>query len=334
MIAVIQSIIALTLIGAGDEPVPPVVGDPSLLEFVRDALATNRATLERGRGRFLLEYRYKGLQRRVVIEQEATWQGQRALLSMRYIDPDGLFTGRRSPEAGFAERPYDRVLFDETEVCWYLPESGLVRVRNIEPGAFSRAIYNLLPAERWHRWSVPDAEGPLIEDVIQPQARRRQLVDHYEVFRRGTEIVWRRHDRDEGALELVFSAGDSTVPTSFTYTNPSPRIPGRRGFMKWVGSGQRPRLDEFEITQALPGRPTEADYTYKLKVMDYSEAGYEAGTLSRTRFLNSLPPNTLVEDDVRKKEYRINTASTSGRRKPEGWDRLIDRVRSRGFLAK
>jgi hypothetical protein len=328
----ISTILLLSFSCGLDETAAPVKGDQKLLEFVRDAVASNRALLTHGKGKFLAEYRYQGLQKTLVIEQDVVWDGPRILFSMRYIDPDGLISARKLPAVGFDDRRYDRVLYNESEYYWYIPEQAIVRVGKTDPTIFNKVLYNLLPADRWYYISVPTTEGFAIEKLIQPKALQAELIDHYEIERHGNEILWSRHDRNGGCLRITFSTDYNSNPVSFLYTNTSGHAASRKGTYRWKRSGQSSYLTELEISQTKPDQQADMDYVYNLKVLNYSDGRPESGVFSPVRFVNTRPPNTLIQDSVRGLDYRVNSGAQSKQEKADTWNRLIELTKSRGFL--
>ncbi len=172
-----------------------------------------------------------------------------------------------------------------------------------------------------------------LEELIEPHPRFSQYSDYFEVKRAGNEIVWRRHDKDGATLQLVFSTDACTNLVSLDVLDAPSTRPITRSRYRWIQRNGKCQLAEMETSQTFPNRPKDLGYVFKLRVLECSNDPGDITLLNPARYLESLPPGTLVEDNVRDRTYRINSARQVKPDRRDDWGRLIELVKHRGFLA-
>jgi hypothetical protein len=317
----------LAVISASQEP--SIDGDSGLLEFLSGSLATNRALAEEGHGVFRVDCQFERTSKRLIIEAEATWIGDKFAQKMRYYDPNGIISGRKFPNIAIDSTPWDRILVTQDRVYWYIPEQDLVRVSMYQPNAKSHWFFYILPQDHWYHCCPPrPADGPLWSDFLQLKSTATRFVKSVEVSQAGGRIAYKRTDKDGGTLTVTADPGYCTNITAYEYKARDGAV--RKGNLTWEAGTEPCTLRSMEYTSSLPDGTLDERYLLTVVSCKFGKVNDRA-SLSPSGFLRSLPPNTIIEDLPANRTYRLNVAGNAPSR-PATWDDLVQELRGRGFL--
>ena len=249
---------------------PPLVGDPTLVEVLRDAQVANRETLQTGTltGRIELQYPELKGPNRVTLETRAAWDGEDAFWMYRLTDPVGLYRPGVVPgppalrgDAGGSHRDgWEYRLLLKGKLYSYDAERKILHVH--DPKTIAEAIFSLPLPSQWFR-CCPPAEGgrPWVEMIGPHAAFPSHSVSSYEVRREGQDLIRQvRRDRNGGVLETVFSFAACGNVIESRYEPPRGSEAKRSSVTyRWrhrEGDGVCV-LQECEARESVRGRPDE-----------------------------------------------------------------------------
>ncbi len=310
---------------------PPLVGDPALIELLRDAQATNLAALRSGTMTVRVEWSMPAIDRSVSMEGTMEWTDDRSLWKYRIVDPQGVVTGARGRGTTMAGQPWHYQLRVDGNLISYEPDEATLWVVS-EQGRLLR-FFELSPTDTWFRCCAPMGRqgGRPWAELIGPHPKfPPDYVESFEVAREGVSRVRLvRHDRDGSTSTSIFdlalcgnvveSRYESRVYAATHVTYGWEKLPGGPCVLR-----------SYVYESSVEGSPDKKASVFKMDVDSIDVATpIPPSRFTQASLRRLLPENITVQDMIANRTIRPKPAAALSTLQ---LDSLARRVRSEGFL--
>lgn len=328
---------------------PTLEGDARLVEVLRDAQETNRASLRSGFLRARLEnyYRYNnGREARTSLEGEYRWDGARAAWKIRIVDPIHSqmvlsqagrpaeeLTGPSVEDEQATGSAWDYLIRMDDRLVSY--DHRLKFAAIVKRGSIPLYFFEIGPQDAWFVCCPPNgSQGRPWLEMIGPHPVVPDLDGcRFSIGRIDADRIRQvRHDPDGGKLTTEFSmaAGGNVVAHSYTG--------GRRrdeGTYRWQGLPDgRCVLRGWDFRYVNGPSPDLRELRSTLEVQEIDVARpVDPSHFSPEALFRRLPENVFLNDTITARRARINIKPV----KPDTTKellRLVPRVQARGFAKR
>jgi hypothetical protein len=307
----------------------------TLFRLLKDAQATNIASLSQGTMRARLRYKLPRDKVELDVDTVVHWDGPRAFWLYNVKDAGGILTGRKISDAASAVSFKGYFMRTPTALYVFNNENQLF-IR--DPRKFSRQsqfmkLLDVTPANCWFRGFPPyGTEGPLWSELIGRGPRGTKTDGALSITPDGDDrVVQLRKDPDGGTFEVTFSLQQAGNVVRSRYTAGSTKAKSRTGDYVWTK--QVPAglftLKACEFATYMPGSTRVIYDHYRLDI-DYVDLSHpQPSTFTLENMRGYIPSDCIVRDE-------INARPTSGTARSDvsaaDFERLAVEIRSRGFL--
>ncbi len=307
-------------------------------EWLRDAQSTNAAAFPRGLMSFEVTLRLSKPKDPIKLVGTLIWDEDSAFWTYKISDPDKQVTGTWDRKLPVEQSRTEYLLLSKQKLYSYNAYTNTLFVdpfEKLRDGGAGFFLWALIPRWHWYHCCPPHhVDGRLWLDMIGPQSRALHPNSKLTVER--LENGQFRQIRDDGAigqLVILFSPAVGGNVVGSTYKSKRSNGRDRRGTYTWhkLDDG-RCFLESCEFTNFAPGRPTEVEEEYQLKITSFEpDPDTSESRISLDALKGFLPRDTKVHDRVIGKRYAL---FPSARQNAGAFDSFSAELRSRGFLKR
>jgi hypothetical protein len=300
-------------------------------QVIRDAQIANKALLAEGRASMAVEFQPDtSRQELVTVQAQVSWRGEQLLSKVRVRDPSGTLTGTVNAEA-LENTPWDLRLNDGKALYIFKPITRTLFI--YPPAQHVSPMVELHPLHVWLK-CCPPGQGRYFMDVIGTFPRiPGQEQPRFEFVQLDARTVRQsRHDPDGGISEIDYDLEQSGNVVRLRYTAPGFGAKPDHGEYHWRMLGSASVLDRLDFRYPVPGKSgAMVEQGISLRVKSVDPRAEPASHFTRSHFTKDLPADTLVDDMILGRRYRMNP--NAGLREQDLRD-LSDVLRRRGLLKK
>jgi len=309
---------------------PPLEGDPALVEYLRDAQTSNLASLRSGKMKVAVKLTNDD--QIAELEADLEWAGSDIHWKYRLSDPDGLFEQGKRQAGPLSELPWEYMMITSDKIYMYVAQQRRLYIDYAKH--FNFAYMELIPIHCWYRCCSPflgHAGGRPWVEMIGPHPAFPPLPGmKYRISREGGDVIRQiREDPDGGLLEAVFSVDLCGNVVRASYLSKSKTSPSF-----WLTQDWKRRSDgvcvlsSCDYREGFVPRRVDARFRYQLTVSGVDLVTVPRSRFSLSAFTSLAPKNTIVQDRTTNRSSLINPEAPLPTSLLE---ELAKTVRSRGF---
>ena len=307
---------------------PSASADDKWPDIIRDAQVANEALLRVGTASMTLTFRPDINKEEVAtVQADVSWNGEQLRSRVRVRDPMGALGGTVSSEP-LDKTPWELRLRDHKALYIFNPTT---RTLFVHPA--TERFYPLLelhPLQVWLK-CCPPGQGKLARDLIGYTPYKAQTSTFKYAPLDGRTIREVRRDSGRGVSETVYDLGLGGNVVRLGYTVES-GVRMSEGDYHWRKVGSASVLDRLHYIHLVPAKSGGS----RTEEITLSVSGVELHTLpasefDKASFLKGLPGDTLIDDRIKGRRYRLHPEVKMREQDLRDLSRLL---RTRGFLKK